>query len=780
MADSQKGAASTSFAQKKSPLDEDFGNDFLSSWSSAKMGKDAIDFDVESVPRIGKKSFNFDKLDDFELGSDFDKLSSFKMDISDLDFSSPVNKTEKTTEKSSKEFLLGKQESKKDKFAFSFDFNELDKFDLDSKLVKGEKKLSKCMDDIEPDCSIKLDKGIDSRCNSIMNGTKIIPNKENMATSKPAHFTEPGMVDNANPSISNLGHYDVCPEAQTSTGKQTVFGEKENHIIQQHIEKADGKCPIKPNSEKAPQDFALLSVSGDGSTQAKVHQAQAEFVTLVSAKENIARDQESSMKSVDSSQSRNSSPTNSYSSRCWMPKSKAESLNTSHKFQKHEGNQSEVSGSTITCSESNPDRKDVKNSFVSQKHAPAMKNTGEKQGQRVSRLVQSLSTKEKGASALQLRSVNTSKGSLSQPTTASTLNHLHGLQNKKVEIMHLYPTSIKRESKPNDELTQNLEGGILKSDDPSLKTSVPFLLESERSNKDHDTSHFQLHPSHLHEMTTASNCAKSVSPNLVSGYAPLKGFKNISFEGKDITPKDDKKCDISSLMTSRRTKVNNRIPNSMMQKEIKSVRFLEGNLTPKVADTVIIEKRALLSPPLKRKTLEEAKADVKTLKPLKRIMDSSTERRKPSEASPKFDNELAPETQKLEAPHSNVSVDNGTPLNCVPEVGSMMDFEVHVLIENDGNVEKAEASVKELDGICNMLKKKHEEAKELLVRAIVNNNALLMLNHPMFEEKISLHIFDLFPFFFLFSYFFNQKLVYLHYQYIRALWRFAKSLQSEY
>lgn len=48
-----------------SPLpwaDEDFGNDFLSSWSSAKMGKEAIDFDVETVPRIGKKSFDFDKL----------------------------------------------------------------------------------------------------------------------------------------------------------------------------------------------------------------------------------------------------------------------------------------------------------------------------------------------------------------------------------------------------------------------------------------------------------------------------------------------------------------------------------------------------------------------------------------------------------------------------------------------------------------------------------------------------------------------------------------------
>ena len=40
--------------------------------------------------------------------------------------------------------------------------------------------------------------------------------------------------------------------------------------------------------------------------------------------------------------------------------------------------------------------------------------------------------------------------------------------------------------------------------------------------------------------------------------------------------------------------------------------------------------------------------------------------------------------------------------------------------------------------ICNMLRKKHEEAKEILVRAIVNNNNLLMLNHPIYGEKISL------------------------------------------
>nr|POF26753.1 uncharacterized protein CFP56_46022 [Quercus suber] len=67
----------------------------------------------------------------------------------------------------------------------------------------------------------------------------------------------------------------------------------------------------------------------------------------------------------------------------------------------------------------------------------------------------------------------------------------------------------------------------------------------------------------------------------------------------------------------------------------------------------------------------------------------------------------------------------------------MMDLEIPLVMENDGNVEKAEAYTKDLDDIWNMLRKKHEEAKEILVRATVNNNNLLMLNHPIYDEKIS-------------------------------------------
>ncbi|PQQ03347.1 hypothetical protein Pyn_29316 [Prunus yedoensis var. nudiflora] len=69
-----------------------------------------------------------------------------------------------------------------------------------------------------------------------------------------------------------------------------------------------------------------------------------------------------------------------------------------------------------------------------------------------------------------------------------------------------------------------------------------------------------------------------------------------------------------------------------------------------------------------------------------------------------------------------------------------MELEIHSMMENDGNVEKAEAYTKELEDICNTLKKKHEEAKELLVRAVVNNNNLLMLNHPIYDAKISFRL----------------------------------------
>lgn len=61
---------------------------------------------------------------DFNLDGDFDKLSSFKIDMPDLDFSSPSKKIAKAKDKSKEETNSGKKQEKKDRFTFSFDFNE--------------------------------------------------------------------------------------------------------------------------------------------------------------------------------------------------------------------------------------------------------------------------------------------------------------------------------------------------------------------------------------------------------------------------------------------------------------------------------------------------------------------------------------------------------------------------------------------------------------------------------------------------------------------------------
>lgn len=61
---------------------------------------------------------------DFNLDGDFDKLSSFKVDMPELDFSCSSKKTAKSKERAEENSSSGNCEGKKDLFSFSFDFNE--------------------------------------------------------------------------------------------------------------------------------------------------------------------------------------------------------------------------------------------------------------------------------------------------------------------------------------------------------------------------------------------------------------------------------------------------------------------------------------------------------------------------------------------------------------------------------------------------------------------------------------------------------------------------------
>ncbi|KAK9714590.1 hypothetical protein RND81_06G106000 [Saponaria officinalis] len=136
-----------------------------------------------------------------------------------------------------------------------------------------------------------------------------------------------------------------------------------------------------------------------------------------------------------------------------------------------------------------------------------------------------------------------------------------------------------------------------------------------------------------------------------------------------------------------------------------------------------------LVPSLKRKPTEAA-----DVHPLKRHSPSESRCRKLEVSAIEVENKVETQGTSIEG-CKNVETEKLSP---------KFDFRLEANMENlgftleegDVNVEKAEACAKELDDICSMLKKKHDEAKELLVRALVNNNNLLMLNHPICEEKI--------------------------------------------
>ncbi|XAR66544.1 hypothetical protein NMG60_11012820 [Bertholletia excelsa] len=147
MAESQKGASSPIKLKEKTSL---LGMHVKSSLCQCQSlssvttnsGDDTMDFDFGTGSKGKKKAFNFDKLDvNFSLDDDLDKISSFKIDMSDLDISSSANKAGKPREKSNEESARGNLQQKQDRFNLTIDFNELDSFCFEL----SSKKEGKCI-----------------------------------------------------------------------------------------------------------------------------------------------------------------------------------------------------------------------------------------------------------------------------------------------------------------------------------------------------------------------------------------------------------------------------------------------------------------------------------------------------------------------------------------------------------------------------------------------------------------------------------------------------------
>nr|AWY10718.1 centromere protein c/hypothetical protein fusion [Saccharum hybrid cultivar SP80-3280]AWY10727.1 centromere protein c/hypothetical protein fusion [Saccharum hybrid cultivar SP80-3280] len=305
MDESRKRAVSTANAKNiSSSLDEDFGydflsswdfgNDFLSSWKLPKSGKDTIDF---TVPKSSKK-FSFDNLDDFELDGAFDKLPSFQMGMSDLDFSSPQKKKVKHSS-SNADHSEEKKETDKDNFSFSFDFSELGKFSLDGKLGIEEKSTSRFTGKSDPVSSeVKKDtqRGLSAKGNAILeeNNSTNKAHTLDTCTLRPSHLTNHESVKNVSQPTSNIDAADSSDKMQerTSVNPATMEQTKVDSVLNDN----PGEQPKEIYPTKAPvdlpsQDFSCSAISSEDPTQGLADPVNSKDAPIVdSGKVHVSRE----------------------------------------------------------------------------------------------------------------------------------------------------------------------------------------------------------------------------------------------------------------------------------------------------------------------------------------------------------------------------------------------------------------------------------------------------------------------------------------------------------
>ncbi|KAL0924582.1 hypothetical protein M5K25_005424 [Dendrobium thyrsiflorum] len=688
----QKGASNADLKKRATP-DDDFGKDFFNSWKSTKLGNDSVEFDVETAPKNKKASFKFDELDNFELSGNFDKLPSFKLDVPDLDFSSPSKKKEKTTEKSSKELVKGKKEPKDDKFSFDFDFNS---FDLDSKSLEDKRSIN------------FSDKNIPE-----------LPSKHEM--------------NQVSDQRSDFAH-----NTEISIGMQ-----KKTCVTMTRREHSHENFLTKENSDNNKY-FSLQSFSADGSTEVVLPEIQIDSAPsdVVKPREIMAK--HDSIHPVSSSPSLSLSPVDSYNSGCWTKASENELPNPGTVLQnQNKGISARITGS---LSGSIQIRKDANNSTGLNKSTEGVKNIDEKQNSCQNLIVPPENkSSRKNLTLPPLKSEIKFGGSTKLHRLTSTGLQLKAIGNLEDNVPQNFPAFI---SKPfNSTLearTKTTQSSITNEKSLQIKTSSASHQTSMGA-KNVATPRLQksitdatIDP----KVSYAGNNTGSVKENVIAKLISSNRLgSQITKTNKGATSGDNSHRGIIDSTIAKMIEVNQNKSNSAKPREAKSVLFLEKrlecplNAASKTTNSANIEKKSSLHASLKRKIDEQSAANLETSSPLEFVEGSNASLRISLEASPNAKVKMFPEIKVVETCKDLIAVANQTSLTAVPEMENLVAGVSPFFMEDD-NLRKAETLTKELENICNLVRKKHEEAKELQVRSIINNNALLLLNHPMLEEKI--------------------------------------------
>ncbi|TYG97390.1 hypothetical protein ES288_A10G035200v1 [Gossypium darwinii] len=825
-------------------LDEEIGKDFLGSWKSMSVKDDALDFSFETTTKGKNKAFNFDKLDiDFNLDDDFGKFSSFKVDMPDLDFSSPAEKDAKAKEKSKEESNSGKQQEKKDRLAFSFNFNELDDFDFDSALNKGEKTSKKNqeskdaeLDDFDFDST--LNKGEktskknkeckaaeldDFDFDSTLNIGEKTSKKNQEGKAAASESTEVSKIDQA---LEDDLITERLPEsrdaanskAETSKGRVEACKSTDNPCSSKAVP-AQGPAPEKmdtaqgsrispetsldtnaeetyksspsPEREVSSELYDQQSLQSSPLDSRNVNNSNPETISDMQA-EVCSQGRRTKTSSASEQNVKDNVIINESIQENWHRKNSFPLSETDRDGRKGAGGNipAEIDDSLLV--QDGIVLKGINTAGLSTDNIAAKKyipNPTPKLPSvsldRCSEPTDTEQTARKGKEAGAIRSrffrrLEENRSQLHQPSEIG--KEVSSFSGKNNGGMHLSPVYEKREdfgaseaqsvrklvdySKlSSQELTkrrsvlQQSENNIGSSSDiragfaagaiqngahklisksslqdKAARKGDPVLLRTEKN------ASLQANPPNHTEKTTESSVQKSLNPKLQ--VPKMHSIQNSMFHSE--AHKITKKAPALSCIKSTRS-IGPKTDHMSSQKETNSLGNLEqnkdtrGNTSNIVLPVGVAETQTPKFPSLKRKTFQESNGDTVLLKSLKRLSQSPTESRNLTESSERVANkEVQNHKNHVEVSTKNVLYDHLTSGSEVAREVNMTESEFASVIENDGKVEKAEAYGKELEDICNMLKKKNEEAKQVLVRAIVNNNNLLMLNHPILKEKINM------------------------------------------
>ncbi|KAL0873868.1 hypothetical protein Bca101_023573 [Brassica carinata] len=764
---------SSTEAKEKDDLmfDEDMEKD---TWNFKSMADDdPMDFGYGSPANKDKKKSAFNLDMSFDLGGDFG--SSFKMDMSDFDFSSPAKKTTKTKQNSDDN---GDLKQKKNPFDFACDFDALGDLDLDSSPPKkGNETTTKSMDFEEFAASKDFDKSDSLDFGPDLPTTRQAVSRANTDVKPNASAEKQNQSSTAIDSMSST-HSKQADSNSSTHSKQATLENKET------FEEVDSPQRLRMRTSRVhemPVQPQPANISPLRTSYSKVEENNKPCFS----NETAAPSPLHSSETAHTAASRETSPGSHEICRSGRredsPRDTEENANnkmisaTKSSYEKTEPNISSQSG--LDKIKHRQEEMDTDTPEEIQDHTRrtlCVPDAGHSQTtlsgklQSGSQLGQTAQIQHSSSKVPQAPSDRLSDSKAMQHKDSG---HIRSMFFKKTEKpqSHVLESPSQTEILPvtRERTGSNLNPTIDKRHDtedalPGSKTrTAPVELaktDSETANVNANrSSHEKIiqkdHLKLLAKNTTreksnlqgnisskpdTSSSTQKLNKHLSSGDESLQRSRMVSLE----RPKLGNIMSDLRAATQRAIGANKDQPSSAVQPQVNPSTSYERNTEAPIRKSSEIhhlaprDKKQVLqykniggnkdqpSSAVQPKVRSSISKDINTEAPVKKISEIHllAPRDKPQilhcpPLKRKAVDEVTSQASRLDNNTTKQLVKESPRAKSQPQIMNMANLEIPIT-EYDENIEKAESYTKELENICNILKKKHEEAKELLVRAI--------------------------------------------------------------